>query len=925
MYWPGSLRDGDVMAQVPTGTVTLLFSDIEGSTRLLERLGDRYVQVLAEHQRQLRLAFARFNGREVDTEGDAFFIAFGKASEAVAAAVAAQQALAAHPWPDGGAVRVRMGIHTGEPMVVGQDYAGLDVHLAARICSAAHGGQVLLSQPTRELLGDDLPSGVGLRDLGEHRLKDLSRPQRLFQLVVAGLSADFPPLRAVGSRPTNLPAELTSFVGRQQEVGAIRGLLGRPDVRLLTLSGPGGSGKTRLAAKVAGELAASFPAGVVFVGLAPVNDPALVVPTIAQVVGARGTPGQSLLESLTEYVGDRRLLLVLDNFEQVIAAATSIVDLLRACPQLKILVTSRAALHVSGEHTYLVPPLSLPARGNGADHDVTVSEAMTLFVERARAVNPSFSVTHADAPLLAEICRRLDGLPLAIELAAARSRMLPPQAMLARLDRRLQLLTGGGRDLPARQQTLQGAIDWSHDLLEADEQTLFARVAVFAGGCALEAAEAVCNLEGDLDVLAGLDALVDKNLLQPRGGPDGDPRLLMLETIREYALARLTERNEADAVGREHAGYYTGLAERAEMELLGPRQEAWHERLDVDVDNFNAALGWSLAHQQVDITARLAGALLEFWLSRGRALEGLQWLGAALERRDSLTPPTLARALFAKAYLLLQTGAHHQQAIPLLEESLFLLRKLGDKTRTVWAVSVLGHAALRAGELHRSLMLREEAVALAREDADRWSMAMAMGNLGISLLAVEDQAGARSALEESLTLYGAVGEPAGIAFAHVGLAMLALSEADLERASSLLQEAFGLAWQAGALTDAARYLADLALVALHAGDYSPAGRMLKESLTLVDQVDDDLLVGQCLWATAVAAAATGQWTRAVRLWSAATAFQYRLAIPPFVVRPLEERLLEPARNQLTPEAARAEWVTGQAMRREEAISTVLER
>jgi len=841
----------------------------------------------------------------------------------VAAAVAGQQALAAYRWPDGVAVRVRMGIHTGEPLLVGQDYAGLDVHQAARISSAAHGGQVLLSQTTRELLGDDLPSGVGLRDLGNHRLKDLSRPQRLFQLVIAGLPADFPALQTVGSRLTNLPVQLTSFVGRQQETAAIRELLDRPDVRLLTLSGPGGTGKTRLAVRVAGELAGSFPAGVVFVGLAPVNDPGLVVATIAQTLGVRETAGQSLLESLTQHIGDQRFLLVLDNLEQVIAAAGSIVDLLATCPQLKILVTSRAALHVSGEYAYSVAPMSLPAREDKENQDVAASEAVTLFVERARAVNPSFSVTDANAPLLAEICRRLDGLPLAIELAAARSRMLPPQAMLARLDRRLQLLTSGGRDLPARQQTLQGTIDWSYDLLEPDEQTLFARMAVFAGGCTLEAAEGVCNLEGDLDVLAGLDALVDKNLLQPWEGPEGDPRLLMLETIREYALARLTERNVADAIGREHADYYARLAERAELELLGPRQEGWRERLDVDVDNFNAALGWSLTHQQVEITARLAGALLQFWLSRGRAGEGLRWLGTALERRDSLTPPTLARTLFAKAYLLLQTGAHHQEATTLLEESLRLFREIGDKTRTVWAISVLGLAALRAGELHRSLMLREEAVALAREDADHWSLAMAMGNLGISLLAVEDQARARSALEESLTLYRAVGEPEGIAFAFVGLAMLAVSEGDNQRASSLLQEAFGLAWQAGARTTAARFLADLALVALHTGDYSHAARMLNESLSLVDQVDDDLLVGQCLWATAIAAAATGQSTRAVRLWSAATAFQYRLAIPPFLVRPLEERLLVPARNRLTPEAVRAEWITGQAMRREEAISTVL--
>jgi class 3 adenylate cyclase len=481
------------LARLPTGTVTLLFTDIEGSTRLLERLGDRYVEVLAEHRRLLRAAFARFHGCEVGTEGDAFFVAFAKASDAVAAAVAGQRMLAAHPWPDGTVLRVRMGIHTGEPIMVGQDYAGLDVHRTARICSAGHGGQVLLSGATRELLGAELPSAVRLRDLGESRLKDLTEPQRLFQLVIPGLPADFPALRTLGTGPIQVPVPLTRFVGRQRELADIRTLLARDEVRLLTLTGPGGTGKTRLAVHAAADLQGAFPDGVVFIDLASATDPGLVPPTIAQTLGIRETAERSLVESVAQQLGDRRLLLVVDNFEQVLAAAPAVVELLAACGRLKALVTSRVALHVSGEHTYPVPPLSLPDREASDARDVASSEAVTLFVDRAQAVDPEFAVTEANTPVLAEICRRLDGLPLAIELAAAHIRLLTPQALASRLGRRLQLLKGGPRDVSARQQTLRATIDWSYDLLETDEQTLFARLAIFAGGCTLEAAEAICD------------------------------------------------------------------------------------------------------------------------------------------------------------------------------------------------------------------------------------------------------------------------------------------------------------------------------------------------------------------------------------------------------------------------------------------------
>jgi predicted ATPase/class 3 adenylate cyclase len=912
------------MAELPTGTVTLLFSDIEGSTRLLERLGDRYVEVLAEHRRLLRASFARFNGREVGTEGDAFFIAFDKASEAVAAAVAAQSALAAHPWPDGAVMRVRMGIHTGEPIVVGQDYAGLDVHRAARICSAAHGGQVLLSQPTRVLLGNDLPSGVELRDLGEHRLKDLPGAQRLFQLVMPGLPSDFPALRTVGSQHMNLPVQLTSFVGRQRELAQVKELLERPGVRLLTLSGPGGSGKSRLAVQVASELAEAFPDGVCFVGLAPVSDPELVLPTIAQALGVRGAAGQALLHTLAEQVGDRRQLLLLDNFEQILAAAGMVVDLLAACPRLQALVTSRAALQVSGEHAYPLPPLSLPNHTHAAvPDDITSSEAVRLFVERAQALNPDFAVTDANAPVLAEICRRLDGLPLAIELAAARSRLLPPQALLARLESRLQLLRGGSRDLPARQQTLRATIDWSYALLEADEQALLARLAIFAGGCTLEAAEVVCNLEGDLDVLGGLDALVNKNLLQPRDDVEGERRVVLLETMREYALERLSGRGEADVSARRHADYFLGLAEQAEPELLGPRQGVWYERLEADLDNFRAALAWFLAHEQAEATARLAATLMPLWWSRGHASEGLRWLDAVLERRGSLAPPALAKALLAKAGLLLEIGDHHGQAPMLLEESLALFQQLKDTTWTVRAVSRLGWAIRRAGELDRGLALHEQAVALAREQTDTWSLALALNNLGYSLLQEGDYVRARAMLEESRVLCEATGEPEGIAAALQGLAEVALVEGHHTQASSMLEQALTLARKIGHVSFIGRFLVDLGIITLHQGDQRRAATLFEEALGFTPRVEDELLIGECLWGLGAVAVSRGQPVRAVRLWGAATALGYPMHVRLSATRLLEERLLALTEETLGRDAFQAEWATGQAMRREDAITFAL--
>src|SRR5438105_3051134 len=481
------------MHHLPMGTVTLLFTDMEGSTRLLQQLGERYTDLLEEYRQLLRAAFHQWNGNVVDTQGDAFFVAFARASDAVGAAVAAQRALASHCWPEGVVVRVRMGLHTGEPTLSSQGYTGLDVHHAARLMSAGHGGRVLRSQTTRDRVEHDLPIGVSLRHLGAHRLKDFQQKSHLSQLVIVDLPADFPSLNTLDTHPNNLPVQLTPFIGREQELTTVQHLLCREDVHLLTLTGPGGTGKTRLGLQVAAELSDRFADGVFFVNLAPVNDPSSVMPTIAQTLDIREGSGLPLLGRLQEELRQKQMLLLLDNFEQVVTAAVQVEDLLAACPKLKIVVTSREVLHVRAEREFSVPPLELPDPKHLPDlASLSHYAAVALFLQRAQAVKPDFQITNANARAIAEICARLDGLPLAIELAAARIKLLPPQALLTRLDQRLNVLTGTSRDVPTRQQTLRNTIAWSYDMLHTEEQRLFRRLSAFVGGCTLKSVEAIC-------------------------------------------------------------------------------------------------------------------------------------------------------------------------------------------------------------------------------------------------------------------------------------------------------------------------------------------------------------------------------------------------------------------------------------------------
>jgi predicted ATPase/class 3 adenylate cyclase len=614
------------MPTLPVGDVTFLLTDIEGSTRLVHELGSEFKPVLERHHAILRRAIDDNRGLEVSTEGDAFFAVFQSAADAVGAAVSGQRALAAETWPTGVSVLVRMGLHTGEAVLGGDNYMGVDVHRAARIAGAAHGGQVLMSETTRALVDGHLADGVGLRDLGRHRLKDLPEPEHLHQLVIAGLRDGFPAPRSADVTPTNIVSPPTALVGRDRELSELEEFLA--STRLLTLTGPGGTGKTRLATELGARAAGRFRDGVFLVPLETFEERSPAAGEIGQTIGAR-LPGQRDPEdNLVEYVAEREIALVLDNLEQLAAAGELVSRLLASAPGLRVVATSRIPLHVSGEQEYPVPPLEVPGVDGIANlDDLARVEAVALFVDRARRAKPDFRLTASEAAAVAAICRRLDGLPLAIELAAARVKIFSPTALLGRLDHALPLLGTGNVDVPARQRTLRAAIEWSCTLLGPSEQALFRRLTVFSGGWTVDAAdEVVAPGELGIDVVDGLTSLVDHSLV--RTLPDdssGDTRFDMLQLIREYGAERLAETDDDQIVGRRHADWILRLTASAAPIIEMGRDPAWLDRLAREHDNIRAALRWAIASGDLEIGLRIAAATWRFWQQRGHNREGREW------------------------------------------------------------------------------------------------------------------------------------------------------------------------------------------------------------------------------------------------------------------------------------------------------------
>jgi predicted ATPase/class 3 adenylate cyclase len=839
----------------PTGTVTCLFSDIEGSTRLELELGSGpYRDVRERHRELLRAAFVAHDGYEQSTEGDSFFVIFRRAGDAVAAAVDGQRALGAEAWPEGADVKVRMGLHTGEIERLGGDVVGYDINRTARITAVAHGGQVLLSDATRSLVADDLRDGVRLRDLGAHRLKDLLQPEHLSQLVIDGLPESFPPIRSLDARPNNLPTQLTTFVGREHELAQAQELLRA--TRLLTLTGPGGTGKTRLSLQVAAAAADDYPDGVWFVALDAVRDPALVVPTIARALRLADSKARPTIEVLIEHLGAGHVLLVLDNFEQVVAAGPDIAELLRRCPNLRCVVTTRIPLRVSGEQEYPVPGLPAPPDLSHLseverlnlpralrDLDATALnqfEAVRLFIARATAVRPGFAVTNDNAPAVAGISARLHGMPLAIELAAARTKLLTPDQILARLEHHLSLLTAGSRDLPERQQTLRGAIAWSYDLLDDGARRLTDRLSVFRGGFDLDMAESVAGPADEIggDVIDRIGELVDQSLVRPDDGDE--PRFAMLETIREYASEMLAARDEAETIADRHASAMLGLALRAAPKLSGAEQRTWLERLERDHDNMRAALDWSVAKPDPVLGARLVSALWRFWQQRGylnearSRFEQLEAQGWDLEPDD--------RARFVEAFGGIAYWQSDQAtATRLYDEQLRLWRAIGDR--------------------------REIANALYnRAYADM--IAVMEGN--------GTDAGAQSsrdALNEALEIYRDLGDAGGEGNIHWGLGSVAYFMSDAGEAERWYRRSLELHRAAGDRMMEAWSLHMLSLALIGKRDFTGGDEIGRHALEHFYESGDVSGVTLTLDDIALSALGLGDPDRAARLWGAARSLQ----------------------------------------------------
>jgi predicted ATPase/class 3 adenylate cyclase len=815
-------------------TVTFVFSDLEGSTRLLATLRDAYGPLLETYHDMIDSAFAEYGGTQLDQAGDGLFHSFPSARAAVSAAMAAQVAMANHEWPGGASVRARMGIHTGEAVTRRTGYVGMDVHRAARIAAAGHGSQVLLSQVTRDLVATDLPADATLADLGEHWLKDLAQPEHLYQLTMAGLPQAFPPLKSLVTLPNNLPRHLNSFVGRTADVAQVRQLT--TESPLVTLTGPGGVGKTRLAVQVAAELLDTFADGVWLVELETLIDENLVAQEVAVALGIAEASDADAQESVLGHLRTRQALLILDNCEHVIGACARLANaLLRSCPGLRIIATSREALGVAGERLYPVRSLTLPSRAKTTTAAAAAEfEAVDLFCERARAADPSFTISDDNASAIVEICERLDGIPLAIELAAARVRALSPKQIAERLDDRFRLLTGGSRTVMPRHQTLRAAIDWSFDLLPETERSVLWRLSVFSGAFSLEAAEAVCAGPGieSYEVIDHVTRLVEKSLVNRQGD-----RYRLLETVRGYARERSLEAGDAEGAYKRHRDWYLEFVRRAAPAFFrGPESATWLDRLEAEHDNLRTALSWSLNETGgASAALELASGLWRFWEIRGYLREGRQWLEKVLAVTTSDTSMARTDVLTAAGILAAAQG-DHAAAVKYHEQSLALQEQLGSKQAVQFALHNLANAALHTGDLARARTLYERAIAIAgSEDPNR---AFVYVNLADVTDSQGDAAAASGHYEQAIDIVAASGDVWGMAHAQSSYGQFAMRHGEHAAARERYERALAIYRQLGDMRGEARLMTLLADVDADEGKPAEALRLLYGALEIRCRLGD---------------------------------------------------------------------------------------